>query len=158
LNPSLGVVLDVNIWLAAVLGADSEYPYLAKVPPQTPNASADVVSLALDGELFKVFISPHVINHVAKVLTDQGLSVSATASVLESITDIVHFSSGSVVEPQRNALESRDFEDNYILDLAISTGSSVIVTLDREFLAMSPWRNRLILHPRDFVANLLSRR
>lgn len=158
MSPNLGVVFDVNIWIAAVLGPDSEYPYLSKVPPQTQNASADAVSLALDGELFRVYVSPHIINHVAKVLTGQGLSIASTTNVLETMTDIVHFSGGSVVDPSRNLLESKDFEDNYILDLAISSGSSVVVTLDRQFLGLSPWRSRLILHPRDFVVNLLSRR
>lgn len=158
MNPNLGVVFDVNIWLAAILGPDSDYPYLSKVPPQTRNASADAVSLALDRELFRVFLSPHIINHVAKVLVSQGLSEDSVSRVLEAVTDIAHFSGGAVVEPERIALQSYDFEDNFILDLAHSTGSSVVVTLDKDFLALSPWRNRLILHPRDFVVNLLSRR
>ena len=158
MTPNLGVVFDVNIWLAAVLSSDSEYPYLAKVPPQTANAAADALSLALDGELFRVFTSPHIINHVAKILRAEGLSEHLTESFLETTTDVVHFSGGSVVEPDRKAFDSQDFEDNLILDLALSTGSTVVVTLDQEFMAMSPWRNRLILHPRDFVVNLLSRR
>ena len=158
MTPNLGAVFDVNVWLAAVLGQDSEYPYLSKVPPQTSNASADAVSLALDGELFKVFTSPHIIDHVARVLSGEGLSSKTVGDFLQMMTDITHFSGGSVVEPERQSLDSPDFEDNLILDLALGTGSTVIVTLDRDFLALNPWRGRLILHPRDFVMNLLSRR
>jgi predicted nucleic acid-binding protein len=158
LTPNLGVVFDVNIWLAAVLGSDSKYPYVAKVPPQTSNASADAFSLAFDGELFKVFTSPHIINHVGRTLRGEGLSEKLTERFLETITDVTHFSGGSVIEPERQAFDSKDFEDNLILDLALSTGSTVVVTLDQAFMGMSPWRNRLILHPRDFVVNLLSRR
>jgi predicted nucleic acid-binding protein len=158
LTPNLGVVFDVNVWLAAVLGPDSEYPYLSKVPPQTSNASADAVSLALDGEMCKVFTSPHIINHVARVLSGEGLSTETVGDFLQMMTDITHFSGGSVFEPERQSLDSPDFEDNLILDLALGTGSTIIVTLDRDFLTLNPWRGRLILHPRDFVLNLLSRR
>jgi predicted nucleic acid-binding protein len=77
--------------------------------------------------------------------------------VLDAVIDVVHLSGGSVLEPDRTAIESKDFEDNLILDLALSTGASVIVTLDKEFQAMGPWKGRLILHPREFVSNVLLR-
>ena len=157
MNSKLGVVFDVNVWIQAVVGEDSDYPYLSQVPPQTSNPSADAFSLAFDGELFQVSTSPHIIRNLGRVLGELGLPEELVEAVLDAVVDVVHLSGGSVVEPERSAIESKDFEDNLILDLALSTGASVIVTLDKEFQALSPWTGRLILHPREFVSNVLLR-
>ena len=157
MTSKLKVIFDVNVWIQAVAGEESEYPYLSRVPPQSSNSSADAFSLAFDAELFQVFISPHIIRNLGRVLRDLPLTEQLAEAVLDAVIDVVHLSGGSVLEPDRTAIESKDFEDNLILDLALSTGASVIVTLDKEFQAMSPWKGRLILHPREFVSNVLLR-
>lgn len=147
----LRVIFDVNIWLHAVLGPRSTYPYLDAVPLRTANPSADCLSLALDGEKFQLFCSPHILNNVAKVLQLRGYDSSFVERYLEALTDAVHFSGGSVVEPSRTVNRSGDFEDNLILDLVAAVEADLLVTLDRELQSLSPAKGAAILDPDNFL-------
>lgn len=151
----LGVVFDVNVYVDAFSLASLELPFLERVPPTSKNSALDAVSLAFDGELFRLFISPHIIRNIAKVLSLQGQSDAAIAKVLETIVEIVEFSGGAVVEPPRMVNDCADFEDNLVLDLTKAVGATILVTWDRELLGMNPWRHRLIMNPRDFVGRVL---
>ena len=44
-----------------------------------------------------------------------------------------------------------DYEDNRILELALASGSFLIILTDKHLLDMSPWRGTLIITPADFV-------
>lgn len=151
MKPQLSVVFDINIWAAAILGPDSSYPYLAVVPPTSSNASADCLSLAFDGDRFKVFASPHVLKNLFRVLTKAGLSESLAKRALQDASDIVHFSGGSILEPLREAVYQKDPEDNLILDLTLASGSEVIVTLDQEFQSASGFKGIAIIPPKQFL-------
>lgn len=147
----LRAVFDVNIWLYAFFGPDSEFPYLQSVPPATSNSSADCLSLALDGDRFSVFTSPHILTNIARVLRLEGVSEVNIKRTLEDFVDIVHLSQGSVLDPERKEVHLVDHEDNFILDLLISANCDVLVTSDRELLANSGYKGRMFLSPRDFV-------
>lgn len=147
----LKVVFDVNVWLHAVLGARSTYPYLDSVPPRTANPAADCLSLALDGERFRVYSSPHIISNVARVLQMRGYDAKFVARFLEGISDATHFSGGSIVDPERLVTKSSDFEDNLILDLAASIEADLLVTLDRGLQALSPVKGCVIVGADDFL-------
>lgn len=147
----LRTVFDVNVWLHGLIGPATEFPYLHRVPPTSNNSSADCLSLAFDGDRFSVFISPHIITNVARVLTEIGLSKSLVSRICEDVVDIVLFSQGSVVDPDRSVVELVDHEDNLVLDLVLATRSEVLVTADADLLAASGWRGKVFLHPRDFV-------
>ena len=147
----LTVVFDVNIWLHAILGPKSTYPYLDAVPPRSANPSADCLSLALDGERFRVFSSPHILSNVARVLQARGYDSSFIERYLEALTDAVHFSGGSVVEPSRSVMRSVDFEDNLILDLVATVDADLLVTLDRDLQSLSPVKGAAILDPDSFL-------
>jgi len=150
-SPSLKVVFDVNVWASALLGPNTEFPFLPTVPPTGANPSADCLSLAFDGDRFSVFISPHIIENLSRILTQSGISKALVARAIEDVVDIVHLSQGSVVEPRRLANQQRDFEDNLILDLLLDTGSEVLVTRDAELIAASGFKGRAIVHPSSFV-------
>ena len=154
-SPQLGVVFDVNIYIDAFDLGKLAFPFLDKVPPRSKNSALDAFSLAFDGELFRLFISPHIIRNIGKVMAKHGQSEGAMAKALEAVVDIVHFSGGSVVEPARLVNDSADFEDNLILDLVKTVDAMILVTWDKELLAMNPWRHRLIMSPRDFVERIL---
>ena len=147
----LKVVFDVNIWLHAVLGPRSTYPYLDSVPPRTANPSADCLSLALDGERFLLFCSPHILSNVARVLQGRAYDSHFIERYLEALTDAVHFSGGSVVEPSRTVNRSADFEDNLILDLVAAIDADLLVTLDRDLQSLSPAKGAAILDPDNFL-------
>lgn len=148
----LRTVFDVNVWLHGLIGPKSEFPYLTKVPPRSPNSSADCISLAFDGDRFSVFISPHILKNISRVLREAGLSQQTISRFCEDIVEIVIYSQGSVLDPERKVVELVDHEDNLILDLVSSTDSDVLVTADNELLSHSGWRGKIFLRPRDFVS------
>lgn len=148
----LRVVFDVNVWLHAYLGPHSEFPYLQQIPPTTSNSSADCLSLALDGDRFSVYLSPHILRNIAKVLRSQGLSEVTAARVLDDFVEIALFSGGSVVDPDRSEVATEDHEDNLILDLVQAVGAEVLVTLDAGLIKLSGWKGRAFIQPRQFVA------
>lgn len=150
-----GVVFDVNVYVEALLSGDNKFLELAKVPPKSHSSSLDCLSLAFDAEKFSLFVSPHILGNVGRVLALAGLSERSVARSLEALIEIVHCSGGSVVEPPRLAFDSADFEDNLVLDLMKATNCLVLLTSDRELRAMNPWNHRLILTPAEFLENIL---
>lgn len=153
---TLRVTFDINVWVTGILGPGTEYPYLPVVPPTGENPSSDCLSLTFDGEKFQVFISPHIVTNIFRVFVEAGLSRTKAQTVIDDIIDMVLFSGGSVLEPNRKAISQADFEDNLILDLALQSESQVLVTRDLELQQSSGWRNIAILDPRVFVNLVLS--
>ena len=155
----LRVVFDINVYVDAIAGPDSSYPVVHEVPPETHNSAADCLSRAFDGDDFALFASPHILRNVSRVLQEGlGLRKSLTESILTTITEIIHFSGGSIVDPPRTQSGLQDFEDNLILDLVKATESLVLVTSDKTFIAQSPWFGRVVLSPREFVRRTLRAR
>lgn len=153
----LRVVFDVNVWVNALVGPNTEFPYLPVVPPTSANPSADCVSLAFDAESFTVFLSPHIMKNIFRVLVHLGVSEHWAKTAVEDIYDICLLSGGNAVEPFRQASNQKDFEDNLILDLLLATKSEVLVTSDAELLSATGWRGHAIVHPMDFVRLMLNR-
>lgn len=155
----LRVVFDVNVYIDAIAQADSTYPLLQAIPPVTSNASADCLSLALDAADFELYVSPHILTNVSRVFIEGlGLNPKLVGSILNTITEIVHFSGGSVLEPARSNHDQKDFEDNLVLDLVRQTEALVLVTSDAELVRQSPWNGRLILSPHHFVSQVIRTR
>jgi predicted nucleic acid-binding protein len=138
-----------------LLDEAGDFPILPVVPPGSDNPAADCVSLAFDADKFALFISPHILENIARVMDIQGHKAALIGKVLETVIEIVHLSGGSVVVPPRFAYESKDFEDNLVLDLLKYTDSKVLVTSDQGLLAMNPWKFRLIMQPREFLDHML---
>lgn len=151
----LRVVFDVNVWLHAILGPRATYPYLDEVPPRTENPAADCLSLALDGERFEVFSSPHILKNVSRVLHLRGYDTKFIYRYIEAVSDAVHFSGGSIIEPARTVPKSVDFEGNLILDLVASVRADVLVTLDGELQKLSPVQGAAIMGPGNFLNRVL---
>lgn len=156
---SLRVVFDVNIYINAFTDSDSTFPLIELVPPTSGNWAADAISLAFDGEDFKLFTSPHIMRSLVRVLKLRlGVQDRRIEMALLAVTEIVHQSGGSIVEPRRHTSEIRDYEDNLILDLAVAVDALVIVTNDGDLLEMNPWNGRLVLTPKEFVTRVVSAR
>ena len=151
MNQKLRVVFDVNVWLDTFLGPLSDFPYLSVVPPGGESPASNCVSLAFDGERFQVFASPHVLTNVYRVLKASGLRDGICHRYIEDLADIVHMSGGSIIDPDREAVSQKDFEDNLILDLAKATGADVVVTSDVEFMKSSGWKGLAIISPSVFL-------
>lgn len=57
------------------------------------------------------------------------------------------------VEPAERVHECRDPDDDKYLELALAASADVIVSGDRDLLALDPWRGVRILSPAAFVAS-----
>lgn len=153
------VVYDINVLVGAFVGDDSDWPYLAQIPPTTSNADADCLSVAFDAEEFRLFASPHILENLARVLASFGVQDSRVADIVDAIVEIIATSGGAVVDPPRRAFDVRDHEDNLILDLAIAVDATIVVSNDTDLTSLSPWHNRIaILRPREFVARVVQTR
>jgi predicted nucleic acid-binding protein len=155
----LRVVFDINVYVDAIAGSDSTYPYLSAVPPRSSNDAADCLSLALDGEDFELYISPHILSNTSRVLqTGMNVKAKTVGAILTGITEIVHLTGGSIVDPDRLNHDQKDFEDNLVLDLVRTTEALILVTSDVELLDQNPWSGRLIVSPRRFVEQVIRSR
>jgi len=155
----LRVVFDINVYVDAIAGSDSTYPYLSAVPPRSSNDAADCLSLALDGEYFELYISPHILSNTSRVLqTEMNVKSKTVGAILTGITEIVDLTGGSIVDPERTNHDQKDFEDNLILDLVRTTEALILVTSDVELLDQNPWSGRLIVSPRSFVEQVIRSR
>jgi len=158
-DPRPAVVYDINVYVDAVVGEDSDWPYLAAVPPTSRNAAADCLSVAFDATEFRLFASLHILENTARVLRSYGWSHATIEDYLDAITEIVETSGGAVLEPARQVFDVPDFEDNLILDLAVACDAWLVVSDDAGFTSLSPWHQRIaILRPHVFVQRIVSQR
>ena len=155
----LRVIFDINVIIDGLTGPKSVFPLIEAVPPTSGNWAADAISLAFDGDDFQLFTSPHIMRNLVRVLkTRLGVQDQRIDMTSLAVTEIVHQSGGSIVEPKRHTSENRDFEDNLILDLAVAVDALVVVTNDADLLDMNPWNGRLVLTPKEFVTRVVSAR
>ncbi len=158
-EPKAAVVYDINVLVGAFAGPDSDWPYVAQVPPSTSNADADALSIAFDADEFRIYSSPHIMENLARVLADLGVQPGRAANVVDAVLEIVETSGGAVIDPPRRAFDVADHEDNLILDLAIAAEATIVVSNDTDLTSLSPWHNRIVIvRPREFVAHVVQLR
>lgn len=158
-EPKPAVVYDINVLVGAFVGPDSDWPYLAQVPPTTSNADADALSIAFDADEFRLCSSPHILENLARVLAELGVQPARAATIVDAVLEIVETSGGAVVDPPRKAFDVADHEDNLILDLAIAVEATIVVSNDTDLTSLSPWHNRIaIMRPKEFVARVVQLR
>ena len=103
-----------------------------------------------------MYLSPHVLTNLERVLIDQdgGLGWPAVVArqYTEVLREIAYGNGGGVIEPVVSVSDCLvDYEDNRILELALASGSFLIISTDKHLLDMSPWRGTPIITPADFV-------
>ena len=153
------VVFDIHIYVNALVGSGSEFPRIVEVPPGTGNSAADCLSLAFDGEDFRLFISPHIIRNLTRVLGELSLSEQLIEGYLEAVLDLVEASGGEVIDPPRKCFDVDDFEDNLIIDLSLACEATLIVSDDTDLTDLSPWHSRMpIVRPHVFVERMVQAR
>jgi predicted nucleic acid-binding protein len=153
------VVFDVNVYLDYILGDDGSWPLIPDVPPTTDNPASDAVSLAFGGS-FRLFVSPHILRNVARVMRSVGQSDGVIDEFVAAVVDMCEFSGGSVIDPVVADHGLGDHEDNHIVALAKDAGvdALIIVTSDKDLLDVGPaWQGRLMMRPHDFVRRVVGR-
>lgn len=150
------VVYDVNVLVTAVAGGNSPFRSWPSPPPVSGNACADCVGIIVDAAEFALWLSPHILANVKRVLEDLFKWDQAQADdYLDIITAAAEHSRGGVLENvPRTVHERPDHEDNLILDLAADVGAMLIVSNDSDLLSISPWRGTPILMPKAFTAKV----
>jgi predicted nucleic acid-binding protein len=157
------VTFDVNVFVAAVVFGRDDFHSWPSPPPVRGNVAANAVGIVNDAREFALWVSPHILENVIRVLADAddgyGWSLDEAKEYAEILVEIADASGGGVVEPAPSVTDCPDFEDNRILECALASDSVLIVTNDTDLTSMSPWRGIPIIEAKDFVGRVdVSRR
>lgn len=135
------VVFDVNVLVSAVAGGNSPFRSWPSPPPTSDNSAADCVGIVNDGKEFALWLSPHVLTNVVRVLIEGFSWDSATAqNYAELLVEMAEAVDGGVADPVTTVTDCADHEDNRILELAMESEAMLIVSNDSDRLSLTPWR------------------
>lgn len=155
--PRQPVTFDVNVLVSAVVAGNAVFWSWPSPPPVTSRPAADCVGIVNDSQEFALWLSPHVLRNVLWVLTDPDgfrWPLDKAEEYVGVLLAIVESAGGQVIEPSVRVSDCVDDGDNRILELALASGSVLIVSSDAHLLDMSPWRGTPILRPRDFAGRV----
>lgn len=151
------VTFDINVLVEAVALGNSAFRSWPSPPPTGPYLAAECVGIVNDAREFSLWLSPHVLRNLIRALTAErgfGWPADRAEEYATILIEIARASGGQVVEPETVVSDCPDFEDNRILELALASGSALIVSADAHLLDMSPWRGIPIVRPADFVGRV----
>jgi predicted nucleic acid-binding protein len=151
------VTLDINVLVRAVVEGNTIFWSWPSPPPTGPYSAAECVGIVNDAQEFSLWLSPHVVGNVIRVLTDpRGYQWPADRAEEYAgvLIEIVRASGGQVVDPGIRVADCQDHEDNRILELALAGNASLIVSSDVHLLEMSLWRGIPIIRPKEFVGRV----
>jgi predicted nucleic acid-binding protein len=150
------VVYDVNILVAAAASGSSPFGSWPSPPPVSGNPAADCVGVIVDAAEFALWLSPHIIVNMERVLAELFAWGQPEIDGYEgAITAAARHSGGGVAaEVPRRVQDCRDPDGNLILDLAVEVGALIVVSSDVDLLSMSPWRGTPIIVPSEFAAKV----
>jgi predicted nucleic acid-binding protein len=150
------VVYDVNVLVTAAASGNSPFRSWPSPPPVSGNPSADCVGIIVDAAEFSLWLSPHIIANVKRVLGElfKWAEPEIDAYLSAVVSAAQHSGGGIVAEVPRSVHECPDHEDNLILDLAAEVGALILMSNDSDLLSMSPWRGTPIIEPAAFSAKV----
>jgi hypothetical protein len=127
-------VLDTNEYISAfVFGG----------PPR------ELLERAERGE-YELVVSGHIRQEIERVLTSKfGWSLEQIAWAVDPLWEIAHF-----VTPQATIAASRDETDNRILECAVESAATAIITNDNDLLVLNPFQDIYILRAHEFLTAL----
>lgn len=118
------------------------------------NLSANCLGIANHAEEFSLWLCPQALTNVLKVLAALDWSRERAFEYLQLPREIADSSGGGVIEPDIHVDDCPDYEDSRILELALASGSILIVSEDGDLLTMSPWRGIPIIRPSEFASRV----
>ncbi|MGB6453018.1 MAG: hypothetical protein WBH47_00880 [Streptosporangiaceae bacterium] len=150
------VVYDVNVLVTALAGGNSPFRSWPSPLPVSGNPSADCVGIIVDAAEFSLWLSPHIMINIDRVLTDllKWERTEADAYLGALLSAAEHSGGRIVTDIPRTVHDCPDHEGNLILDLAAEVGALIVVSNDTDLLSMSPWRGTPIIEPRTFAAKV----
>lgn len=148
------IVFDVNVFVDAVASGEDSFESWPSPPPTSGHFAADCVGIVNDAVEFSLWLSPHILSNIERVLEAQesqgGFEWAAepVEDYLAVLVQIADASGGDVVMPGDTVTDCPDFEDNRILELALAAQAVLIVSNDSDLLHMNPWRGIPVLAAR----------
>jgi predicted nucleic acid-binding protein len=115
------------------------------------------VGIINDAREFSLYLSPHILANVVRVLADPDgyrWPIGRAEEYVAVLAEIVEASGGEIIEPQVRMSDCPEYEDNRILELALASGSLLIVSSDADLLEMSPWRGIPVVRPEEVVSRV----
>ncbi len=152
--PPQPVVFEVNVLISADAGGPHTFWAWPSPPPLTGNLPANCVGNLNDAAEFSLWLSPHVLTNIARVLAELDWTRDMAHAYLQVLREIAEASGGGVIEPATRVDDCPDFEDNRILELALASGAVLIVSDDGDLLTMSPWRGITVVTPGEFAGRV----
>lgn len=140
--------------VTAVAGGPQAFWAWPSPPPLEGNLAANCIGIVNDAQEFSLWLSPHVLTNVLRVLAALDWSEDNAIEYVQVLRDIAAASGGGIAEPAVRVDDCADFEDNRILELALASGSTLIVSNDSDLLSMSPWRGIPVVTPKEFAGRV----
>lgn len=152
----LPVVVDVNVFVAAVTGGRDDFHSWPSPPPIRGNLAANVVGILNDGREFSLFVSEHILVNVVRVLggtppDGYGWDAAHAEEYVTLLVEIAEASGGGVLVPVETITDCPDHEDNRILECAAAAGAVLVISDDSDLLTMSPWHGTAVVTSAEFV-------
>ena len=148
------VTFDVNVLVEAVAGGRHAFWAWPTPPPLSGNVAANCVGIVNDAQEFALWLSPHILANLLRVLAELGWSEQRASQYVGVLVEIADASGGGVAEPVVPVSDCDDYEDNRILELALANSSALIVSEDMDLLQMSPWRGIPVVRPAEFASRV----
>ena len=131
------VVIDTNVWVSRLLLANS--------------TAAQAVDRVLQNH--EAVVSEASVEELADVLSrrkfDKYVSLEDRQEFLRRVLQVT-----TVVPVLSVVTDCRDPTDNGFLALALDSGSECMISGDSDLITLSPWRDIIIVPPREFLARL----
>ncbi len=130
-------VFDTNVLVSALLFEESKP---AQAFYSAFNNGEILLSAGLVNEIHEVIYRKKFDRYIAKEQREMFLIALVQTGILVQITETINV--------------CRDPKDNMILELAVSGEADVIISGDKDLLALSPFRGISILTPGDSISIL----
>ncbi len=128
------LVLDTNVLVSAIV---------FEGPPR------DVLKTVLTGA-HRLVLSPAILHELRRVLTGSKFRYAQAAA---DLVDAELREIAEIVEPEtRLSVIAADPEDNRVLECAVEGGADVIVSGDRDLLALGRYAEIPVCRPQEFLA------
>ncbi|MEO5582603.1 MAG: putative toxin-antitoxin system toxin component, PIN family [Saprospiraceae bacterium] len=97
----------------------------------------------------KIVLSPQLLSELKSVTNrDKIKKYFPREKVLEIVEYLETISEVFDIKPTH--FNSRDFKDNFLLDLIDISNANYLVTGDKDLLSLNPFKSAIILRPADF--------
>ena len=83
------VVFDINVYIKNIFDEQATWPDIEPLPPASENAAADCLSIAFDGLGIELFVSPHIMENIFRLMAHAGHTDAFIETYIEALLDIV---------------------------------------------------------------------